>query len=294
MAKLTNSAGAPVGGVVPYPVTALVTDNVDPDELARIKVKFTTLPDEPLSFWIRQISPNAGKERGLYALPEKDDEVLVIFMNGSQDVGVIIGQFWNGKDKPPKEAKDGMPGSGAQWTGDWSSDTFTDGTTDLKKNDRRFWRSRFGHLIAMDDSKGKETVQIWDGKHNLSLVFDTKENRITLVNNKGDIHIRCKKDLYLEAGGAMKVKVKKDWDTEVGGSTTWIAGKDISTEAKKGKSEHKAKKDYKIESSTGKFDAKAKTGAKVDGTVKAEFTATKVDIKGKASVTIKGGTVSIN
>ena len=27
-----------------------------------------------------------------------DDEVLVVFMQGSQDVGVIIGQFWNGVD----------------------------------------------------------------------------------------------------------------------------------------------------------------------------------------------------
>ena len=60
---------------MPFAVVGIVTDNVDPDELGRIQVKFPTLHEEPLSFWLRQISPNAGAERGLYALPEIDDEL---------------------------------------------------------------------------------------------------------------------------------------------------------------------------------------------------------------------------
>src|SRR5678815_571610 len=100
MAKLTDFLGRPFSGTVPTAVVGLVTENVDPDELGRVKVKFPTLHEEPQSFWLRIASPNAGKERGLYAVPEKEDEVLVLFMQGSQDVGLIIGQFWNGKDVP--------------------------------------------------------------------------------------------------------------------------------------------------------------------------------------------------
>ena len=150
MAKLTDVMGRPHSGMIPWAVVGIVTDNVDPDELGRIQVKFPTLHDEPLSFWIRQISPNAGKERGIYALPEREDEVMVLFMQGSHDVGVIIGQFWNGIDKPPPEAKDKMPTPGDTDTGAvWSTDKFTAGSQDLSKNDRRFWKSRSGAGICL-------------------------------------------------------------------------------------------------------------------------------------------------
>ena len=68
MAKLVDAAGRPHSGVVSYPVVALVVDNDDPDELGRVQVKFPTLHEEPISFWLRQVSPNGGKHRGMYAL----------------------------------------------------------------------------------------------------------------------------------------------------------------------------------------------------------------------------------
>jgi len=40
-------------------------------------------------------------DRGFYALPEVGDEVLVAFENGDIAFPVIVGSFWNGKDKPP-------------------------------------------------------------------------------------------------------------------------------------------------------------------------------------------------
>lgn len=177
MAKMTDMMGRPHSGMVPFCVVGIVTDNVDPDELGRIQCKFPTLHEEPMSFWLRQSSPNAGKERGMYALPEKEDEVLVVFMQGTQDVGVILGQFWNGVDVPPAEAKAGLPGPAATHAMSWSKDTFTDGSKDLASNDRRFWKSRSGHLLVFDDTGGAESVQIWDKSHKLAFVFDTTESR---------------------------------------------------------------------------------------------------------------------
>jgi len=281
MAKLTDFLGRPHSGVVPYAVTALVVDNVDPDELGRILVKFPTLVDVdgdmPLSFWLRQASPNAGKERGFYALPEKDDEVLVIFMQGSQDVGIIIGQFWNGKDLPPKECKDKLPAPSKSHAMKWSADTFTSGTSDLKLNDRRFWKSRSGHLFVFDDSKGKETVQIWDGKHVMSLIFDGKEQRVLLTNSGKDMHIRTERDLFLEAGRDIK----------------WKAGRDLVGEADRHIDEH-AKMTYKFKADqTITMESGTDTTHKV-GTSYTMQAGTTATLKASAQMTLKAGIININ
>lgn len=308
MPKLTDVMGRPFSGLVPYAVPAIVTDNVDPDELGRIKVKFPTLHEEPLSFWIRQASPNAGKGRGIYALPEKEDEVLVLFLYGSQDVGVIIGQFWNGVDKPPKECKDAEGGNGKDGTdafvgrptpadtwdkGKWSTDVYKQGTTDLEKNDRRFWRSRSGHLFLFDDSAGEETVQIWDKSHTLALVFDSADSRILLTNSVGDIHIRTATDLYLESGNDTKIKVGNNLEVEVEADSNWLIKKNHTFEAKL-KITHTSGQDYSITSKMNwKCEAKINLEAKAGVSSKVEAGAT-AEYKSGAPMTIKGAMVMIN
>ena len=69
-----------------------------------------------------------------------------------------------------------------------STAKFTDGSTDLKKNDRRLWKSRSGHIICFDDTDGKESVQIWDKSHKLCIALDTKEGNIFVTNNNNDIN----------------------------------------------------------------------------------------------------------
>ncbi len=276
-----------------HAVVGVVTDNVDPERLGRIRVKFPTLNQAPESFWLRHISQNAGKERGMYSLPEIDDEVLVLFLQGDHDTGVIIGQFWNGVDKPPKEAMAGMPGSGKTDTGGkWSTAKFSDGATDIEKNDRRFWRSRSGHIIALDDTDGKETVQVWDKSHTLSFVFDTKDSRILLTNSKGDIHIRTKQDLYLDAGRDIKYIAGRNVEGE--------AGTDIKT---------KAGANYKHESGTNtemKSGANTKVSAganlEMSASAKASLSASMTELSGSAMLkvdgggmtSVKGGLVTIN
>lgn len=293
MARLTSTTGQPSSGTVQSTMVGIVTDNVDPDELGRIQVKFPTLADEPLSFWLRQISPMAGKERGLYALPEKDDEVLVLFMQGSQNVGVIVGQFWNGVDIPPQECKDAMPVPGDTGALERSTDEFTDGTKSLDKNDRRFWKSRSGHLLVFDDSDSAESVQIWDNKHNLALVFDPNKERILLTNSKGDLHIRTKNDLYLEAGNDIIVTAKNNLDTLVHNDMVTKVDMNIKTESGMN-STHKAGQNFKIDA---KMDYGAKAGmnatveASLNGTFKGGVQAT---LKGGATAIVKGGMVLIN
>jgi uncharacterized protein involved in type VI secretion and phage assembly len=277
---LTDGSGRPKSGLAPYPMIGLVVDNVDPDGKGRIKVKFPMLHEEAESGWIRMATPMAGKERGLYALPEEGDEVLVVFLNGDQGTGVIIGHLWNGQDIPPAEAKDGLPGPSKTDTGaSWSTDTFTDGSKDIENNDRRFWKSRSGHLLVFDDTDGAESVQIWDKEHTLSFVFDSKEKRILLANTGGDLHIRTKNDLYLEAGNDIKWRSGANIKGESAQDTTheaanWTAEATMDASLKSGKS-------FTIEGGTD-LTCKGKINTTVEGG--ATLTA-----KGGASATLDGG-----
>jgi uncharacterized protein involved in type VI secretion and phage assembly len=295
MAKLTDFRGMPHSGIVPTAVVGIVTDNVDPEKLARIKVKFPTLHEEPVSYWLRVASPNAGKERGFYSLPEKDDEVLVLFMQGSQDVGLIIGQFWNGKDKPPIEAEKDMPKPADTDTGSGlSKGKFTAGTTTLDKNDRRFWRSRSGHLFVMDDSSGKESVTIWDKTHTLSLAFDTSTKVITLANTNsdGDIHIRAGQHIWIDAGKDLKFKAGNNWEGESVKDTKFTVGMNFEVDVTMNAT-IKATMNMDLKA-TMALTAVANMTATVEGKISFTGKGAMAELNGSGMATVKGGMVMIN
>ena len=47
-------------------------------------------------------APLAGKRRGVFFMPEIDDEVLVAFEHGDFNRPYIVGYIWNGVDTPPE------------------------------------------------------------------------------------------------------------------------------------------------------------------------------------------------
>ena len=261
---------------MPNAVVGIVTDNVDPDKLGRVKVKFPTLVEEPLSYWLRVSAPNGSKDRGFYSLPEKDDEVLVMFMQGSQDVGLIMGQFWNGKDKPPVEAFDSSKAGKNKAGSGLSTAEFTPGTANHDKNDRRLWKSRSGHLFMFDDSAGKETVSLWDKTRTMSLVFDVSKKEIQLSQTDGDIHIRASKDIYIDAGKNIKFKAGVD-----------ILGESVSN------TKLKVGTNFEMTAGTN-ATMKAGTAFAISGGATFEAKSPASTLKGDATVTIKGGIVNIN
>lgn len=164
-------------------VSALVTSIKDPDKLGRAQVKFPWMSKyegaELSSTWARVASIGAGKERGIFFMPEIDDEVLVAFEQGDVNLPYIVGGLWNGKDKLP-------PGAGGEA---------------LKDEDveRRIIRSRSGHLIELNDENGKEKITIQDKSKNNLIEFDTSKNSITF---------KAKGDLIFEADGKFSVTSK--------------------------------------------------------------------------------------
>ena len=162
-----DGAGDDVKGVA----IAVVTNNQDPENLGRVKVKYPWRETEDESYWARIATFMGGNNMGGYFLPEVNDEVLVAFENGDIDHPFILGALWSGKLKPPE--------------------TNTNG-----KNDRRLIKSRSGHEIILDDAAGNEKIEIKD---------QSGRNLITIDSSKNTIEITSGQDINLKANGKISL-----------------------------------------------------------------------------------------
>lgn len=188
-----NRGTHPLAGVV----VGIVTNNQDPDDLGRVKVRFPWLSDENESAWARIATPMAGNKRGLYVLPEVDDEVLVVFEHGDPRYPFVLGALWNAKDVPPTTNSDG-------------------------KNNIRLMQSRSGHQIRLNDEDGKETIEIIDKTGKNKLVIDTAKDAIAITSNK---------DITLSAPqGTIKLEAKT-FEFKSSGSTKLEAGAGLDIKA---------------------------------------------------------------
>jgi uncharacterized protein involved in type VI secretion and phage assembly len=181
---------APVLGVV----AAIVTDNKDPQGLGRVKVKFPTLSAQQVGPWARVATLMAGHQRGTFFLPEVDDEVLVAFEHGDISRPYVLGALWNGKDRPPDANADG-------------------------KNNRRFIRSRSGHLIRLDDTAGSEKIEIVDKGGVSKIVIDTSSKKISIESDQ-DIDIKAPNGTITLNATKVDIKTSADAKVEAGGSVT--------------------------------------------------------------------------
>jgi uncharacterized protein involved in type VI secretion and phage assembly len=181
-------------------VIGVVTNNKDEEKLGRVKVRYPWLGKDDESNWARVAAPMAGKERGIYFLPEVDDEVLVAFEHGDMRFPVVIGSLWNGKDAPPETNENG-------------------------DNNVRVIKSRSGHIIRLNDEKDKEKIEIIDKSEKNSIVFDTAkktitittEENITLSASKGKITLDAK-EIEIKSSDASKIKSGAGMDVEASGT----------------------------------------------------------------------------
>jgi uncharacterized protein involved in type VI secretion and phage assembly len=108
----------------------VVTQNKDDDQqLDRIKVRLPWLDngDSDQTYWAQLLTPMEGKNFGIYTLPDINDVVAVLFINGDTSQPVVIGGVWSTPDFSPETNEDG-------------------------KNNFRGYRSRKGHRLILDDS----------------------------------------------------------------------------------------------------------------------------------------------
>lgn len=176
-------------------LVGIVTDNEDPDELGRVKVKFPTLTEEHNSNWARVVSMGAGSNRGFDCLPEIDDEVLVAFEHGDIHRPYILGGVWNGEDAPPntvgKNVKDGKVRLRTIQTRTGHKIQFVEEDQDTKAG--VYVETKGGHQLRLNDS-GQFMELTTKGGHRLCL--SDKDNNISM-NSKGDIAIKANGEITI-------------------------------------------------------------------------------------------------
>lgn len=177
------------------PLIGIVTDNKDPDKLGRVKVKLPTLSEQDTTCWCPIVMMGAGKNRGWFFIPEKDDEVLVMFEHGDINCPVVVGSLWNGKDKPPDKNPGGNP--------------------------RRMIRSRAGSKITFDDENNKLTIEDGSGKGKVTL--DADNNKIVIEALSGDVCFQTPAGETKIVAKSIELKAGQNLEIHAGKAMAWGA-----------------------------------------------------------------------
>ena len=82
-------------------VVGIVKDLADPKGEGRVVLEYPWLPASLRSDWAPIATPQAGPSRGMFFMPEINDEVLVAFNHGDFAHPYVVGFLWNGEQKPP-------------------------------------------------------------------------------------------------------------------------------------------------------------------------------------------------
>jgi hypothetical protein len=141
----------------------VVKDNDDPAGRGRLLVKVNAvMSGEPV--WAMPCVPYAGKNMGLYAMPEKGTGVWVEFEAGNPSYPIWVGCFW-GDGQAPKNER----GAGAAPS-------------------RKIIRSQKGLMVTLDDQQQAITVSDNDGS-----------NLVTIQVQQGKVTVKGTAKVVVEA-----------------------------------------------------------------------------------------------
>ena len=177
-----TAGGAPINGVV----IAQVTDNNDPNNQARVKLKFPWLDDNYESDWARVTQLGAGPNSGALFMPEVNDEVLVAFEFGDIRRPFVVGSLYNGQDTP-----------------NLGNSLFNNGQVM-----RRGLISRKGHQFIFFDDPNKAGVAIISSDGNLKISLNETNSEIH-ISSQGKVHVECQQDMTLESQANLKLKAQQ-------------------------------------------------------------------------------------
>jgi len=138
--------------------TAIVAKVGDSQHPGEVRLRFDWFDPQMETEWCRICNPYAGNGYGTVWHPEKDDEVLVAFIQGDMRWPIVLGGLYNGQDQPPTARSDSL--------------------------DQKMWRTKGGHELLMDDTSGQLRVSITtNGGHVLDM--DDTGQEVTLTTSGG-------------------------------------------------------------------------------------------------------------
>lgn len=156
----------------------------DPDRRNRVQVKLLAFDDvaqQETLMWARVVAPFAGSDRGAFFLPDVDDEVLVVFVQGDARHPLVLGGLWNGASASPADIESG-------------------GVNRIKRI-----RSKNGIVITLDDQQGQEMLKL-ETPGGQKLTLKDGPGTVTIEDSNGN-------SIKLESAGitvqaSAKVKVQ--------------------------------------------------------------------------------------
>ena len=195
-----SEATLEAGGHVKGLAVAIVRQNKDDSGQVNVKVSYPWHSRPRESYPARMATPMAGKGRGMYFVPEINDEVLVGFLKGDLRHPYIVGCLWNGEDPSPEKNSNG-------------------------KNDLRLIHTRKGHRLLFDDGdKGLVKLELNDGKKlaiddDGIVLDDGNGNQLKIQSNSGAVSIEAKGKLSLK-GTSISIEATGTLDLKAGGNAS--------------------------------------------------------------------------
>jgi type VI secretion system secreted protein VgrG len=266
---------------------AIVVENEDKDGLDRIKVRFLWQKPSETSPWISVLTPHAGKDKGFRFLPEKDEEVLVSFVDNNAEKPFVNGAIFTEKNKS------GVPheGNNIKIIGSKSGRRLEidDDQGVLKLVDNEFMKRPInGLLMTRTDSETQNELQSKKDQNNVSAVILNADKGVAIRVVSGGSEIL---EITMEPGAkklriVSKGSINIEAQDELNLSATTInikATKEVKIDGKK---------DVAING--GSVDIEAGSTMNVKGITTTVEGSAKIDVKGGAMASLTAALVKIN
>jgi len=194
----------------------VVTSIIDNNSQYRVKIRLPLVNDQDDGIYARVATLDAGDQRGTFFRPEKDDEVLVGFMNDDPKNPVILGMMHSSAKAAPLEPEDGNPEKGY---------VSRSGIKLIFNDDKKsiHIETPGNRVFELNDDEGSITVQDADGNK--------------MVLDSGGISIESASDLKIKATSSIsisapQVSIKADATMEIEGSASTKLSSGGQTEIK--------------------------------------------------------------
>ncbi|WP_231741008.1 type VI secretion system Vgr family protein [Thalassoglobus neptunius] len=270
-------------------------EEIHTDEYGRVRIQFhwdlEGGRDDTSSCWVRTVTPWAGTNWGMIAIPRIGQEVVVNFLNGDIDHPVVMGMLYNKDNMPPYALEDNKTQTGIK-----TRSTLEGGKDNF--NELRF-----------EDKKDEEEVYI-HAERDLNCIIENNETREVGYEKQEEgnqeVKIYNNQDLTVGVGnsdgGSQTIKIGKDRTVTLntGDDSLTVSQGNQKTKVSLGKIETEAMQsiELKVGSNSIKIDQSGITikglMVKINGDAMVEASSPMTTVKGDGMLTLKGGITMIN
>jgi len=185
---------------------AVVVDNNDPKKLGRVRAQFKWQSGNELTPWVRVLTSSAAGGRGMYFIPEIDDEVYIDFDQGNPDRPYVMGALFHGKALPT-----------------WGSEG----------NDNKALTTRSGNSVNLSDADGSITIS--DPSGNTITLGGNGEISISAPNtinlDSTNININASSNVSISAGANISNSARANASMDAGANLNMNAGANLAASA---------------------------------------------------------------